>query len=94
MLSCNNLILNIQYICSMVRVAQKLDRAASCLEYFTTHEWRFLSTNVQALWSQMPPADRKVSFKILYIVCHLTNTHIISYSVYADYMLFAYIPDL
>ncbi|KAK4291377.1 hypothetical protein Pmani_035789 [Petrolisthes manimaculis] len=42
----------------MVRIAQKLDRAASCLEYFTTHEWRFSNDNVQSLWSQLSFQDQ------------------------------------
>lgn len=42
----------------MVRIAQKLDRAASCLEYFTTHEWRFSNDNVQSLWSQLSSQDQ------------------------------------
>ncbi|XP_076039102.1 putative fatty acyl-CoA reductase CG5065 isoform X2 [Oratosquilla oratoria] len=43
----------------MVRIAQKLDRAASCLEYFTTHEWRFCNENVQQLWAVMSESDQR-----------------------------------
>lgn len=43
----------------MVRIAQKLDRAASCLEYFTTHEWCFSNDNVQELWSTLSEADQQ-----------------------------------
>ncbi|XP_047476457.1 putative fatty acyl-CoA reductase CG5065 [Penaeus chinensis] len=43
----------------MVRIAQKLDRAASCLEYFTTHEWRFCNENVQGLWESLSETDQK-----------------------------------
>ncbi|XP_068212189.1 putative fatty acyl-CoA reductase CG5065 [Palaemon carinicauda] len=43
----------------MVRIAQKLDRAAACLEYFTTHEWRFSNENVQSLWSTLSETDQK-----------------------------------
>lgn len=46
-------------IFSMVRIAQKLDRAASCLEYFTTHEWRFCNENVQGLWENLSETDQK-----------------------------------
>lgn len=44
----------------MVRVAQKLDRAAGCLEYFTTHEWQFNNDNVQELWASLPENDKQV----------------------------------
>ncbi|KAK8719726.1 hypothetical protein OTU49_013822 [Cherax quadricarinatus] len=42
----------------MVRIAQKLDRAAACLEYFTTHEWCFSNDNVQNLWSTLSEVDQ------------------------------------
>lgn len=42
----------------MVRIAQKLDRAASCLEYFTTHEWNFCNDNVQGLWAALSEVDQ------------------------------------
>lgn len=44
----------------MVRVQTKLQRAVSCLEFFTTHEWRFTNENMVRLLGQMSPADRKV----------------------------------
>jgi len=43
----------------MVRIAQKLDRAAACLEYFTTHEWKFSNDNVQALWGELSEPDQR-----------------------------------
>lgn len=42
----------------MVRIVRKLDRAAACLEYFTTHEWRFANDNVQELWSKLSEVDQ------------------------------------
>lgn len=44
----------------MVRVQTKLQRAVSCLEFFTTHEWRFTNENMVRLLGQMQPADRKL----------------------------------
>ena len=43
----------------MVRITQKLKRAADCLEYFTMHEWNFRNENVQALWRSISQADQK-----------------------------------
>lgn len=44
----------------MVHVQTKLQKAVSCLEYFTTHEWRFNNENMLRLLGQMSPADRKI----------------------------------
>ncbi|XP_046382375.1 putative fatty acyl-CoA reductase CG5065 isoform X2 [Ischnura elegans] len=43
----------------MVRVQKKLQRAVSCLEFFTTHEWRFANDNVCRLLDRLSPQDRK-----------------------------------
>ncbi|RZF42062.1 hypothetical protein LSTR_LSTR006655 [Laodelphax striatellus] len=43
----------------MVRMQSKLDKAAKCLEYFSTRQWRFLDNNVQALNVSLSIADRK-----------------------------------
>ncbi|XP_047097438.1 putative fatty acyl-CoA reductase CG5065 isoform X1 [Schistocerca piceifrons] len=41
----------------MVRVQKKLSRAVSCLEYFTTREWRFSCENVRQLLGKLRGAD-------------------------------------
>lgn len=33
----------------MVRIQRKLDKAAKCLEYFSTRQWRFIDDNVKSL---------------------------------------------
>lgn len=43
----------------MVRVQKKLQRAVSCLEFFTTHEWQFTNDNVIQLLTHLHPLDRK-----------------------------------
>nr|CAD7396896.1 unnamed protein product [Timema poppensis] len=45
---------------SMVRVHDKLQRAVSCLEFFTTHEWRFTNDNMTRLMARLHPRDRKI----------------------------------
>nr|CAD7197092.1 unnamed protein product [Timema douglasi] len=44
----------------MVRVHDKLQRAVSCLEFFTTHEWRFTNDNMTRLMARLHPRDRKI----------------------------------
>lgn len=43
----------------MVRIQDKLVKAAGCLEYFTLQEWNFDDQNVQNLVLQMNDYDRK-----------------------------------
>lgn len=43
----------------MVRVQNKLEKAAACLEYFTTRQWAFADENVQALCTSLSPEDRR-----------------------------------
>ncbi|CAB3233823.1 unnamed protein product [Arctia plantaginis] len=43
----------------MVRVQNKLEKAAACLEYFTTRQWAFADDNVQALCTSLSPEDRR-----------------------------------
>jgi alcohol-forming fatty acyl-CoA reductase len=43
----------------MVKVQDKLNKAAECLEYFTTHEWQFRNDNVQNLLQLMSAKDRQ-----------------------------------
>ncbi|XP_059487923.1 putative fatty acyl-CoA reductase CG5065 [Neocloeon triangulifer] len=43
----------------MMRVQQKLSRAVACLEFFTTHEWRFTNHNVTQLAGQLCPLDQQ-----------------------------------
>lgn len=42
----------------MVRVQAKLDKAATCLEYFSTQQWRFADDNVRHLNSMLSLEDR------------------------------------
>jgi fatty acyl-CoA reductase len=52
----------------MVRVQKKLQRAVSCLEFFTTHEWQFTNDNVTRLMTHLHPQDRKIfNFDVLEI---------------------------
>ncbi|RZF42877.1 hypothetical protein LSTR_LSTR014703 [Laodelphax striatellus] len=44
----------------MVTVQNKLLRAAECLEFFTTHEWKFTNTNMLKLYESLPPSDREL----------------------------------
>lgn len=44
----------------MVRVQNKLEKAAACLEYFTTRQWSFADDNVQALCASLSAEDRRV----------------------------------
>lgn len=44
---------------SMVRVQKKLDKAAKCLEYFSTQQWRFTDENVRHLNGLLSLEDRR-----------------------------------
>lgn len=46
------------FLSSMLNVQTKLHRATSCLEFFTTHEWRFPNDNAQRLWRSLSEQDR------------------------------------
>ena len=43
----------------MVRIQAKLDKAATCLEYFSTQQWNFKDENVKRLSQQLSPEDRQ-----------------------------------
>lgn len=43
----------------MLKIQDKLAKAATCLEYFTTHEWQFEDNNVRNLNSSLNEQDRK-----------------------------------
>ncbi|XP_066593573.1 putative fatty acyl-CoA reductase CG5065 [Prorops nasuta] len=43
----------------MVRIQAKLDKAATCLEYFSTQQWNFRDDNVRRLGEQLSPEDRQ-----------------------------------
>jgi fatty acyl-CoA reductase len=43
----------------MVRIQDKLCKAATCLEYFTTHEWRFGDENVRTLSLTLGEKDKE-----------------------------------
>ncbi|XP_050426431.1 putative fatty acyl-CoA reductase CG5065 [Adelges cooleyi] len=46
----------------LVRIHQRLQKAVSCLEFFTTHEWNFKNSNVQRLFAELDPNDRKTFY--------------------------------
>lgn len=43
----------------MVKIQDKLAKAAKCLEYFTTHEWSFDDNNVRMLNMSLSEQDRR-----------------------------------
>lgn len=43
----------------MVNIQRRLDKAAHCLTYFSTHEWKFLDDNVLSLHTSLSRADRE-----------------------------------
>ncbi|XP_015602378.1 putative fatty acyl-CoA reductase CG5065 [Cephus cinctus] len=43
----------------MVRVQEKLEKAAQCLEYFSTQQWNFMDDNVRRLGEELSPEDRQ-----------------------------------
>lgn len=43
----------------MLRIQDKLSKAATCLEYFTTQEWHFEDENVRNLATTLSEADKK-----------------------------------
>lgn len=42
----------------MVKIQDKLDKAAKCLEYFATQEWSFEDDNVRTLSLTLSEQDR------------------------------------
>lgn len=42
----------------MARIQEKLDKAAKCLEYFSTRQWRFIDDNVRLLNRSLSAEDR------------------------------------
>jgi hypothetical protein len=50
----NNFIFN-----RMIKVQDKLAKSVECLEYFTTHQWKFHSDNVMALLDALDDKDRQ-----------------------------------
>ncbi|KAG5682030.1 hypothetical protein PVAND_011422 [Polypedilum vanderplanki] len=42
----------------MIKVQDKLAKSVQCLEYFTTHQWKFHSDNVQVLLDSMNEKDK------------------------------------
>lgn len=43
----------------MLRIQDKLSKAATCLEYFTMNEWTFDDGNVRTLAMTLSEADKK-----------------------------------
>lgn len=46
-------------ISRMTKIQDKLSKAAKCLEYFTTNEWKFEDDNVRNLTLSLSDSDRK-----------------------------------
>jgi len=44
----------------MLRVYDKLTKALSSLEFFTTHQWRFTTTGMLELHDKMSPEDQRL----------------------------------
>lgn len=44
----------------MVKVQHKLEKAATCLTYFSTREWKFVDENALKLYSMLSLADRHI----------------------------------
>lgn len=49
----------IDFFSRMVNIQGKLEKAAKCLEYFSTQQWRFLDDNVRALNMSLSVDDRR-----------------------------------
>lgn len=45
-----------------MRLYAKANKAFSCLEFFTTHQWRFISNNPIRLLNEMSAEDRKTFY--------------------------------
>lgn len=43
----------------MIKVQDKLAKSVECLEYFTTHQWKFHSDNVFSLLDALQEKDRQ-----------------------------------
>lgn len=43
----------------MIKVQDKLAKSVECLEYFTTHQWKFHGDNVLALLDALDEKDRQ-----------------------------------
>ena len=43
-----------------MRIQKRLLRSVSCLEYFTSNEWTFITNNVLALRNKMSADDQQV----------------------------------
>ena len=63
----------------MVRIVDKLHKAVSALECFTTHQWHFKCDNVVKLNAQLKGRDKEVSF------CRLTFLFALSLAKYCYY---------
>lgn len=46
--------------CRMMRIFNRLHKAISLLEYFSSQDWEWNSENMSMLMSQLTPEDRKV----------------------------------
>jgi hypothetical protein len=53
----------------MVRIVDKLHKAVSALESFTTRQWHFKCDNVLKLNAQLKGRDKEVSFAALFAFC-------------------------
>ena len=43
-----------------LRLYDKADRAISALDFFTTHQWNFVSRNADILMDKLSPEDRNI----------------------------------
>lgn len=43
----------------MIKIQDKLAKSVDCLEYFTTHQWRFSNSNVRELLKDLQTVDRE-----------------------------------
>ena len=55
-------------ICRFVRIQDKLRKAVSSLDFFTSHSWVFSTENLFMLHNKMTPEDRKVLLKFYFVI--------------------------
>ena len=48
-----------------MRIQQKIKKAVTILEYFTTRQWEFTNDNYLMLINQLNETDQKVNFSFL-----------------------------
>lgn len=53
----------------MMRIFNRLHKAISLLEYFSSQDWEWDSENMSMLMSQLTPEDRKVGLSVRLSAC-------------------------